>query len=236
MTRKKHAKQARKSSATIDMEAQTDTLFTKIRNTLSELECGFDDIDRLLEPMLSQPLSELASGLGPIDRARLYLLYGFTLNSLISLFLELKGQDSKIKILEEQYKRIQDCSEKITNTVNPPQPSLSLNRNAASRFIKHALSNPDSDTREKATNSGTNTRFDDNEDHRGANNNSRSNSRHNFSRDDRNRDNRSRSSRHDRDYRPYDRRDRDRDRDVDGGDERKSFSTLSLRSPELYLM
>ncbi|CAG8569556.1 17371_t:CDS:2 [Funneliformis caledonium] len=157
MSGKKNVKRAenrRKSSTTIDMEAQTDTLFTNIRNTLSELECGFEDIDRLLEPLLSRPLSELASSLGPIDRARLYLLYGFTLNSLISLFLELKGQDSKIKILEEQYKRIQDCSEKITNTVNPPQPSLSINRNAASRFIKHALTNRDNDARENRRGGG----------------------------------------------------------------------------------
>ena len=118
----------------MDMEAQTDTLFNKIHNTLSELECSYDDLDRLLEPLLSRPLNELASSLGPIDRARLYSLYGFTLNSLIScllitytyvyvyiffsyflfypyiltvytcfvVFLELKGQDSKIKILEEQ--------------------------------------------------------------------------------------------------------------------------------------
>jgi len=36
------------------------------------------------------------------------------------------------------------------------------------------------------------------------------------------------SSRHDKEYRPYDRRDRDRDIDIDGGDERKSFSSLYL--------
>ncbi|RIA96397.1 hypothetical protein C1645_755045 [Glomus cerebriforme] len=204
-------------STDTELEVQADSLFTKIRNTLSELEGGFDDIDSLLEPLLSQPLSELASSLGPIDRARLYLLYGYTLNSLISLFLELKGQDSKIRILEEQYRRIQDCSEKITNTVNPPQPSLSLNRDAASRFVKHALSNAkdrDRDTREnsRATSSGTHIRFNDEDDYGGASNN-RSNSR--FVRDDRDRDNRSRSSRNDRDYRPYDRRDRDRGRDRD---------------------
>jgi hypothetical protein len=124
----KNGKKMEASSETTDMEleVQTDSFFTKIRNTLSELEGGFDDVDRLLEPLLSQSLSELASSLGPIDRARLYLLYGYTLNSLIScqliililsskykskysnrvyifvVFLELKGQDSK-KILEEQY-------------------------------------------------------------------------------------------------------------------------------------
>jgi hypothetical protein len=72
------------ASADTELEVQADSLFTKIRNTLSELESGFDDVDSLLEPLFSQPLSELASSLGPIDRARLYLLYGYTLNSLIS--------------------------------------------------------------------------------------------------------------------------------------------------------
>ncbi|CAB4482043.1 hypothetical protein RhiirA5_409661 [Rhizophagus irregularis] len=201
-----------------ELEVQTDSLFTKIRNTLSELEGGFDDVDSLLEPLLSQPLSELAPGLGPIDRARLYLLYGYTLNSLISLFLELKGQDSKIRILEEQYRRIQDCSEKINNTVNPPQPSLSINRDAASRFVKHALSNVkdrDRDTREngRATSSGTHIRFNDDENFGGSSNN-RTNNR--FMRDDKDRDYRSRSSRNDREYKPYDRRDRGRDRDRPG--------------------
>ena len=76
--------EANSNSTDMELEAQTDSLFTKIHNTLSELEGGFDDIDRLLEPLLSQSLSELASSLGPIDRARLYMLYGYTLNSLIS--------------------------------------------------------------------------------------------------------------------------------------------------------
>ncbi len=80
-------KNGKQVSTDMELEAQTDSLFTKIRSTLSELECGFDDIDRLLEPLLSRPLTELASSLGPIDRARLYLLYGFTLNSLISRWL-----------------------------------------------------------------------------------------------------------------------------------------------------
>ncbi|GES77412.1 nuclear nucleic acid-binding protein C1D [Rhizophagus clarus] len=225
MSRAKDGKQADvsgKDSAPADteLEVQADSLFTKIRNTLSELEGGFNDVDSLLEPLLSLPLSELASSLGPIDRARLYLLYGYTLNSLISLFLELKGQDSKIKILEEQYRRIQDCSEKITNTVNPPQPSLSLNRDAASRFVKHALSNVkdrdrDRDTREngRATSSGTHIKFNDDENFGGSSNN-RTNNR--FMRDDKDRDYRSRSSRNDREYKPYDRRDRGRDRDRPG--------------------
>ena len=90
-----------KDSASSDMELEqtdhTDSLFTKIRNTLSDLENGFDDIDRLLEPLLSQPLSELASNLGPIDRARLYLLYGYTLNSLISCRLIIFILSSKYK-------------------------------------------------------------------------------------------------------------------------------------------
>ena len=84
MSNGKQVEVSSKDPASTDMEVQTDSLFTKIRNTLLELEGGFDDIDNLLEPLLSQPLSELASSLEPIDRARLYLLYGYTLNSLIS--------------------------------------------------------------------------------------------------------------------------------------------------------
>nr|CAG8458219.1 1921_t:CDS:2 [Entrophospora candida] len=43
-------------------------------------------------------------------------------------------------IQQEQLARIEDASVKITNTVDPPKPTLTIDRVAASRFIKNAVS------------------------------------------------------------------------------------------------
>nr|CAG8465630.1 9961_t:CDS:2 [Entrophospora candida] len=108
-----------------ELDRQTESLLIKVQKTIDDLDSSFEEIEGLVKTLHEQPLSQLASAMEPIQRARLYTLYGYTINTLTN---------------KEQLARIEDASVKITNTVDPPKPTLTIDRVAASRFIKNAVS------------------------------------------------------------------------------------------------
>ncbi|CAG8451678.1 14646_t:CDS:10 [Acaulospora colombiana] len=69
------------------------TAIKKVQSSVSDLDSyEFGKVEAVLDILLSQPLSEIAAGLGPIERARLYTLYAYCCNSLSSLYLEVNGE------------------------------------------------------------------------------------------------------------------------------------------------
>ncbi|KAF0369747.1 exosome-associated family protein [Gigaspora margarita] len=132
----------------------------KENNFISELEADFSRIETVFDTLLAQPLSELASRFPPTERARLYLLYAYCCNKLTSLYLEVNGEPEAKEVLEQE-KRVQESSNRVENTINPPQPSLTIDRSAAARFIMHSLPKEREARDEVRATSSTHTRFDD---------------------------------------------------------------------------
>ncbi|CAG8453489.1 8772_t:CDS:2 [Diversispora eburnea] len=113
-------------------------LLSHVKKLVDDATNDFSEVENIIDTLTAQPLSVTAAKLGPVERARLYALYAHYFNSLSSLYLELHGEED-LEELKLQVNRVQECSDKITNTVNPPQPKLTVDREAASRFIKHNL-------------------------------------------------------------------------------------------------
>ncbi|RIB18202.1 hypothetical protein C2G38_2245936 [Gigaspora rosea] len=132
----------------------------KENSLISELEADFSRIETIFDTLLAQPLSELASRFPPTERARLYLLYAYCCNKLTSLYLEINGEPEAKEVLEQE-KRVQESSNRVENTINPPQPSLTIDRSAAARFIMHSLPKEREARDEVRATSSTHTRFDD---------------------------------------------------------------------------
>ncbi|CAG8749691.1 10646_t:CDS:2 [Gigaspora margarita] len=158
----------------------------KENNFISELEADFSRIETVFDTLLAQPLSELASRFPPTERARLYLLYAYCCNKLTSckfrldrsvtvkvlictllitntsliVYLEVNGEPEAKEVLEQE-KRVQESSNRVENTINPPQPSLTIDRSAAARFIMHSLPKEREARDEVRATSSTHTRFDD---------------------------------------------------------------------------
>ncbi|CAG8548625.1 1726_t:CDS:2 [Dentiscutata heterogama] len=135
----------------------------KENNFISELEADFSRIETVFDTLLAQPLSEIASRFPPTERARLYLLYAYCCNKLTSLYLEANGEPEAKEVLEQE-KRVQESYNRVENTINPPQPSMMIDRSAAARFIMHSLPKEpkERETREEVrVTSSTHTRFDD---------------------------------------------------------------------------
>ncbi|CAG8786978.1 5303_t:CDS:2, partial [Dentiscutata erythropus] len=135
----------------------------KENNLISELEADFSRIETVFDTLLAQPLSEIATRFPPTERARLYLLYAYCCNKLTSLYLEVNGEPEAKEVLEQE-KRVQESHNRVEHTINPPQPSMMLDRFAAARFIMHSLPKEpkERETREEVrVTSSTHTRFDD---------------------------------------------------------------------------
>ncbi|CAG8594307.1 6104_t:CDS:2 [Acaulospora morrowiae] len=213
-------------------ENQIASVFSQVQSSVTDLSSHeFSKVEATLEALLSQPLSEVAAGLGPIERARLYTLYAYCCNSLSSLYLEVNGE-SEPKEVDFQANRIQEISDKITHTLNPPQPTLAIDRQAAARFIKHNLpiTKERSSREDNQTSSPVHIRFDDNGNRRIVSSQVQHSPRN--ERGSRGGSS-SHASRYDRNE-SYDYHDRDHDRDYDRGEERKTFYRY-LTSPKCYL-
>ncbi|RHZ49165.1 hypothetical protein Glove_529g30 [Diversispora epigaea] len=148
------------------MSTKSSDLLSHVKTLVDDATNDFSEVENIIDTLTAQPLSVTAAKLGPVERARLYALYALYFNSLSSLYLELHGEEDPDE-LKLQVNRVQECSEKITNTVNPPQPKLIVNREAASRFIKHNL--PKDRSKQGREKNIVNNRFDDDTERKGQN-------------------------------------------------------------------
>lgn len=125
---------------------------------LEQLEDTIDDLEETLEPLLKAPLSETAAKLPLLDRAKLYVSITYAIESIIFCkrrynlpcekvlirmiaFLRLNGVNAKEHPVFRELTRLKQYFEKIkiAESGEVKRNSLSLNRPAAGRFIKHAL-------------------------------------------------------------------------------------------------
>ena len=123
---------------------------------LNKLESQLDKLDIALRPLLGD-MSETASQLPLLDRAKLYVLTTYALESLLfcksvtsplpdrrltraTAALKLQGVDTQNHPILTELKRVQQYFAKIKAIEEPPAPpeprNVSLNTEAAARVIK----------------------------------------------------------------------------------------------------
>ena len=124
---------------------------------LEQLEDNIDDLEGTLEPLLKAPLSETATKLPLLDRAKLYVSITYAIESILFCkqshnlgralvtesiaFLRLNGVNAKEHPVFRELTRLKQYFEKIkiAETGEVKRENLSLNKSAAGRIIKHAL-------------------------------------------------------------------------------------------------
>ncbi|KAK9355917.1 hypothetical protein V1523DRAFT_431199 [Lipomyces doorenjongii] len=108
-------------------------LIENLEKEMGELECS-------LKPIIENGVAEYANDMAPIDKAKAYLLALYALNSTIYSTLkigEINTTDHQIMI---DIRRVQTYMAKIKNAEELfAGRQLQLDRQAAGRFIKHAL-------------------------------------------------------------------------------------------------
>ncbi|KIW25134.1 uncharacterized protein PV07_10798 [Cladophialophora immunda] len=109
---------------------------------VDELQENLEDLEDNLEPVLSGALSATTKKLPLLDRAKLNVLLVYSIESLIFSYLRLHGVQAKEHAVFKELTRVKQYFEKIKQseaTQQSSRPTLSLDKDAAGRFIKHAL-------------------------------------------------------------------------------------------------
>lgn len=117
---------------------------TDLTPLLEDLTGHIDDLETALAPLLNSPLSSISSRLPLLDKAKLHILTTYAIESILFSALKLNGVDARNHAVFTELSRVKQYFDKIKEAeAKPQQPATTLNKEAASRFIKHGLSGND---------------------------------------------------------------------------------------------
>ena len=120
------------------MDPQTD-----LPDLVEDLEVNIDELSDILSPLLTTPLSTTASSLPLLDKAKLYVLAAYSIESLLYSTLQASGVNAKEHAIFKELGRLKGYFGKIKSVeerpMGPSAPKSKLDVGAAARFIKHGL-------------------------------------------------------------------------------------------------
>ncbi|KXT13734.1 hypothetical protein AC579_10061 [Pseudocercospora musae] len=108
---------------------------------IEDLAGDLDDLETALQPILQSALSASTSKLPLLDKAKLYVLATYAIESILFSYLRLNGVDAKSHQIFQELNRVKEYFNKIKSVEAVASgPSARLDTNAAGRFIKAGLS------------------------------------------------------------------------------------------------
>jgi exosome complex protein LRP1 len=120
------------------MDPQTD-----LPDLVEDLEVNIDELSTVLAPLLDAQLSTTASSLPLLDKAKLYVLAAYSIESLLYSTLQASGVNAKEHAIFKELARLKSYFGKIKSIEErpfaPSAPKTKLDVGAAARFIKHGL-------------------------------------------------------------------------------------------------
>ncbi|KAI9142989.1 Sas10/Utp3/C1D family-domain-containing protein [Paraphysoderma sedebokerense] len=122
----------------------TDDLSLQLSQTLDTLSTSLENVKRHLEPLLSSPLNETLSKLDNLDKAKCEVMLAYTIGSLFYVYLKTQGIPTKDHQIMKEMGRIQSYFKKIKTVEGSDKAKMRLEKEAAGRFIKHALAGNES--------------------------------------------------------------------------------------------
>ncbi|KAI8957485.1 Sas10/Utp3/C1D family-domain-containing protein [Daldinia sp. FL1419] len=106
---------------------------------LDRLDDELDNLENALRPILGN-ISDVANKLPLLDKAKLYVLATYSIESMLFSSLRLNGVDAKQHPVFKELARVRQYFDKIKNIETPPEkPEQTLNKEAAIRFIRADL-------------------------------------------------------------------------------------------------
>ncbi|MCJ1314600.1 hypothetical protein MMC25_008282 [Agyrium rufum] len=116
------------------MEAET------LSSLIEDLEDSLDDLEEKLD-LLGGSTGEKAAKLPLLDRAKVFVLATYAIESLIFSFIKLHGTDAREHPVYVELTRVKQYYEKLgeVESTDHQRSRASLDKEAAARFIKHDL-------------------------------------------------------------------------------------------------
>ncbi|KAH8802784.1 Sas10/Utp3/C1D family-domain-containing protein [Xylogone sp. PMI_703] len=118
---------------------------TELIAQIEQLDDELDNLEDVLQPILRNPLWEKASKLPVMDRAKLYVLVTYAIESLLFSYLRLNGVKAREHPVFKELTRVKEYFSKIAAAETPvaQKGNLKLDKQAASRFIASGLAGND---------------------------------------------------------------------------------------------
>ncbi|PVH70716.1 hypothetical protein DL98DRAFT_540621 [Cadophora sp. DSE1049] len=113
---------------------------TKVMSLLETLDDEIDDLEESLQPLLKTALSESASKLPLLDKAKLYVLVTYAIESMLFSYLRLHGVKAREHPVFKELTRVKQYFDKIKAIETPVERTMAVDKAAAARFIKAGLS------------------------------------------------------------------------------------------------
>lgn len=123
---------------------------TDLRPEVEDLADNINDLEEALAPLLNAALSASTSKLPLLDKAKLYVLTTYAIESLLFSYLKLNGVDAKNHAVFQELIRVKHYFDKLkTAETGPVKPTARLDKGAAGRFIKAGLAGNDEYDRQR---------------------------------------------------------------------------------------
>ncbi|RKP07215.1 Sas10/Utp3/C1D family-domain-containing protein [Thamnocephalis sphaerospora] len=116
-------------------DATTAQLVAAVENLSSTV----GTIKAQLAPLLSSTYAETVSKLAPAERAKFQVLLAYSANALFWAYLKTQGVSPNEHPVKLELQRVREYINKIKETENPAKPTMTVDKEAAARFIKHHL-------------------------------------------------------------------------------------------------
>ncbi|KAF9502202.1 hypothetical protein BDN71DRAFT_1378960 [Pleurotus eryngii] len=111
-----------------------------VRRKVAVVDTSLDELERELQPLLSQSLPETLLGLETIQQAKLQTLIPYLLYDLVFIYLKTKGIDPRTHPVISELERVKHYFDKIAKAEKQPEARAQpIDKAAAGRFIKHAI-------------------------------------------------------------------------------------------------
>jgi exosome complex protein LRP1 len=111
-----------------------------VQAQVEDLGVNIDDLESALQPVLKTALSTSASKLPLLDKAKLYVLATYAVESILFSALRLHGVDAKAHPIFKELARVKEYFNKVKKAeTGPVKRSTAVDKEAAGRFIKAGL-------------------------------------------------------------------------------------------------
>ncbi|CAO3658847.1 unnamed protein product [Rhizopus stolonifer] len=111
------------------------------RKAVQALRLRLQHVKNHLEPIFSKPLNDISAKLTMTEKYELQVLLSYSLNTLFYIYLRINGSDPQKHAVMVELKRVQKYITKLkAYQGKEAKPNMKLNKEAAGRFIKAAIS------------------------------------------------------------------------------------------------
>ncbi|KAF8853957.1 hypothetical protein BDZ45DRAFT_657289 [Acephala macrosclerotiorum] len=124
---------------------------TKVAALLELLDDEIDELEESLAPLIKTALSETSSRLPLLDKAKLYVLVTYAIESMLFSYLRLNGVKAREHPVFVELSRVKQYFDKITVAETPAKErQVAPDKQAVARFIKAGLAGNDKYDLERA--------------------------------------------------------------------------------------